>query len=257
MRESGKSRIVDYPYLAQLLTGLLFLVVAFALLRLASRTGQAAERWLGVVFLFMGTSYVLSDVPYAFDLEFLIEPFSFAGRLSYAVSVVGIAIFTRRVLQSDEEWARWLVYGSALLVAAGLGLSVLEGDLGGFYPLRSAAFWLEWTGLLLPFVWMGVAAFVQFGKARQRVRLGLCEPLVCNRLLLLSLFGFLQVCGFFIWVALYIIFDSQRQWTAAMDVLYALTDDLAILTIWLAFFPPAPYRSWIESQAIRKGAGET
>jgi hypothetical protein len=247
--------MVDDPYLASFLTGLLFVVVAFALLRLASRTGQAAERLLGVSFLFMGASYVFSEAPYAFDLESLIGPLSFAGRLSYAVGVLAIALFTRRVLESDEAWARWLVYGSALLVAAGLGLSVLEGDLGGFYPLYSGAFWLEWTGLLLPFVWMGVAAFVQYGKARQRVRLGLCEPLLCNRLLLLSLFALFEVCSFFIWIALDIIFESQRQWTAAMDVLYAVTDDLAIATIWLAFFPPALYRSWIDRQAVTQGAG--
>jgi hypothetical protein len=249
--------MVDDSYLASFLTGLLFLVVALALLRLASRTGQAAERLVGVSFLFMGTSYVFSETPSAFDLESLIGPLSFAGRLSYAISVLAIAVFTRRVLESDEAWARWLVYGSALLVALGLGLSVLEGDLGGFYPLRSGAFWLEWTGLLLPFVWTGVAAFVQHGKARQRVRLGFCDPLSCNRLLLWSLFALFQVCGFFAWAALYIIFESQRQWTATMDVLYVVTDNLAIATIWLAFFPPALYRSWIDSQAVSEGAGET
>jgi hypothetical protein len=249
--------MVDDPYLASFLTGLLFLVLAVALLRLASRTGQAAERLLGVSFLFMGASYVFSEAPYAVGLESLIGPFSFAGRLSYAAGVVAIATFTRRVLQSDEEWARWLMYGSALLIALGLGLSVLEGDLGGFYPLRSGAFWLEWTGLLLPFIWMGVAAFVQYGKARQCLRLGLCEPLLCNRLLLLSLFALLQVCGFFIWATLDIIFDSQRLWTTAMDVLNGATDDLAIVTIWLAFFPPALYRSWIDNQAVTEGAGGT
>ncbi len=239
----------------KLLTGLVFVVAAFALLRLASRTGQPAERLLGVCFLFMGASYLLSETPYAFDLAALIEPLSFAGRLSYAVSVLGIAVFVRRVLQSDEDWGSWLVYGSALLITAGLTLSVLGGDLGGFFPLRSGAFWLEWSGLLLPFVWLGVAAFVQYRKARQRVRLGLCDPLRCNRFLLLSLFALFEVCGFFLWAALCIVFESQKLWTPAMDVLYAVTDDLAILTIWLAFFPPARYRSWIESQAASEVAG--
>jgi hypothetical protein len=249
--------MVGDSFLASLLTGLLFLGVARALLRLASRTGQAAERLLGVSFVFVGASYVFAEAPHVFGLESLIGPLSFAGRLSYAASVVAIAIFTRRVLQSDEVWARWLVYGSALLVALGLGLSVLEGDLGGFYPLRSGAFWLEWTGLLLPFVWMGVAVFVQYEKARQRVRLGFCDNRSCNRLLLWSLFALFQVCGFFAWAALYIIYESQRQWTPAMDVLYVVTDHLAIATIWLAFFPPALYRSWIDSQAVTEGTGKT
>ena len=38
--------MVDDPYLAQVITGLSFLVLAFGLLRLASRTGAAAERLL-------------------------------------------------------------------------------------------------------------------------------------------------------------------------------------------------------------------
>ena len=41
-----------------------------------------------------------------------------------------------------------------------------------------------------------------------------------------------------------------------MDVIYAATDDLAIATIWLAFFPPALYRSWIDSRAVTEGPGE-
>jgi hypothetical protein len=247
--------MVDDPYLAQLLTGFLFLVVAIALLRLASRTGQLAERLLGSAFLLMGISYVISEVSYAFDLETLLEPLAFVSRLVYAVSVMLVALLTRRTLQSDEVWGRWLMYGCAALVALGIGLSVPAGDIGGFLPLRNGAFWLEWTGLLLPFVWMGVAAFVQYGKSRQRVRLGLCEPLRCNRLLLFSLFALIEVFGFFIWAALYIIFESQKLWTPSMDVLYAVTDDLAILTMWLAFFPPARYRSWIESQAASEAAG--
>ena len=35
-----------------------------------------------------------------------------------------------------------------------------------------------------------------------------------------------------------------------------VTDDLAIAIIWLAFFPPALYRSWIDSQAVTEGVGE-
>lgn len=246
--------MVDDPYLAQFVTGLLFLVMAVPLLRLAFRTGQTAERLLGVFFLFAGISYLISELPYALDLESLIEPLAFLARIPYAVAVLAIAVFARRVLQSDEDWGRWLVYGSASLIAAGLVFSVMEGDLGGFYPLHSAAFWLEWIGLLLPFAWLGVVAFVQFGKARQRVRLGFCDPLHCHRLLLLSLFALIQVCGLFIWVALYVVLDSQRQWTTAMDVLYAVTDDLALVIIWLAFFPPARYRRWIDRQAVAEGA---
>jgi hypothetical protein len=247
--------MIDAPYVAQIITGLSFLVLAFGLLRRASRTGAAAERLLGVVFLLMGTSYAFSETPYVFQLPLLEAPFSLLGRISYAASVILLAVFTLRVLQHDEAWARWLVCSSASLIAAGLGLAVWEEDWGGFQPLRSYGFWIEWVGLLVPFVWMGLAAFAQFGRAREQARLGLCNPLLSNRFLLLSLFGLLQVCGFFAWAVLYIIFESQRLWTAEMDVLYALTDILSILTIWLAFFPPAPYRRWIGSQQATEGAG--
>jgi hypothetical protein len=246
--------VVEIPYLAEALSGLLFLVVAFLLLRRASRTGAGSERLLGVAFLLMGTSYVFSEAPYAFQLESVLAPFSLIGRITYAVGVIGIAVFTLRVLQSDESWTRWLVYSSALLAAAGIGLTVLEEDWAGFKPLRGYGFWLEWVGLLVPFVWMGLAAFAQFGKARERARMGLGDPLLSSRFLLLGVFGLFQTCGFFVEAAIYIIFESQRQWTIAMDVAYAATDILSAFAVWLAFFPPVFYRSWIGSTTVAKGS---
>lgn len=245
--------MVDDPYSAQVLTGFLFVVVAVALLARAARNDGAAERLLGVAFLLMGTSYAFSEAPYAFELADLIAPFTLLSRITYAVSVIVIAVFTLRILQGEESWARWLVCASALLAFAGIALAVVEEDWAGFNPLRSYGFWLEWVGLLIPFVWMGLAAFAQLVKARERVRLGLCDPLVSSRFLLLSLFGFFQVCGFFIWAALYILFESQRLWTNQMDVLYAATDLLSLAVVWFAFFPPAPYRRWIGSHADAEG----
>lgn len=246
--------MVETPYFAEVLGGISFLVVAFLLLRRASRTGAASDRLLGVAFLLMGTSYVFSEAPYAFQLESLLAPFSLIGRIIYAVSVIGIAVFTLRVLQSDESWTRWLVYSSALLAAGGIGLTVLEEDWGGFQPLRGHGFWLEWVGLLVPFVWMGLAAFAQFGKTRKRVRMGLADPLLSSHFLLLSLFGFFHACGFFVEAAIYIIFESQGQWTAAMDVSYAAFDMLSALAVWLAFFPPVFYRNWIGSTTAVEGS---
>lgn len=248
--------MVDIPHLAAVISGLSFLVVALGLLLRASQTGAAPERLLGVAFLLIATSYVFSVVPYAFEIEPLLAPFSLVSRITYAVSVISIAVFTLRVLQSDETWTRSLVYGSALLMAAGIGLTVLEDDLSGFNPLRSYGYWLEWTGLLLPFVWLGLAAFAHFGRAREQVRLGLCDPIVSNRFLLLSLFGLFEVCGFFVEVALYIISESQQIWTAGMDLLYAVPDLLSVVAVWLAFFPPALYRKWITGAAPGSSASQ-
>jgi len=248
------NRVVEIPYVAEAVTGLLFVVLALGLLRRAIRTDSIAERLLGVVCLLMAASYAFSDAPYAFGLQMLIEPFSLLGRISYAASVIFLAIFTLRVLEGDEPRVRWLVWGSAGLITTGLGLGVLEEDWAGFRPLNSYGFWLEWSGLLVPFVWMGVAAFARFAKVRERARMGLSDPLLSIRFLLLSLFGLFQVLGYFIWAALYIIFESQRQWTTEMDILYAVTDILSILTIWLAYFPPACFRSWIAGAAPDSGA---
>ena len=53
----------DHAYIGELLAGIFYLIAGARLLRLASRTGEAPERLLGVMFLITGAAYLLWDIP--------------------------------------------------------------------------------------------------------------------------------------------------------------------------------------------------
>jgi hypothetical protein len=234
----------DQAYLGELVSAVLYLIAGARLWRLSRRTGELPERLLGIMFLFVGTSYVLYNLPIIFDLESLWTPLNFAGRIVYLPAPVLLALFTRRVFRQDDAWGAWLVYGVAVLIVIGVTGSVSTGDWEGF-SISNAWFWLEWAGYIIPFLWAASEAFAQYGKARRRLRMGLTTPLVCNRLLLWGLFAALDACVWLLVLPQYAQYDQQNLFSETWDTLIGVLEITAIAMIWLTFFPPAYYRRWI------------
>jgi hypothetical protein len=52
---------MEVAFIFELLAGIVVVVAAVTLLRLARRTQQIPERILGITFLLMGVSYLLGD----------------------------------------------------------------------------------------------------------------------------------------------------------------------------------------------------
>lgn len=243
----------DNAWLVQTLAGVCFVVAGIPLLRLASRTGKFPERILGWTFLLMGISYGFYQIPIIFSaLAELEGPFSFVGRLLYAASVVAVAFFTREVFRKNEAWARWLPWGFLALIVAGLCLSGFYGDLEGMAPLSNPGFWVEWAGEISPCLWVALEGFLQYRKSGRRARFGLSDPTVTNRFLLWSLFGVMQMATLVVLVPMNIEYETRGVYSTAMDALEGAFEMLTIAMIWLAFFPPALYRSWV-ARAARAG----
>ena len=238
----------DHAYIGELLAGIVYLIAGVRLLRLGQRTGEAPERLLGATFLFMGVSAACYVLPVFSAFESLWTPLNFAGRVTFLPAAVMIALFTRRVFRSEERWGAWLVWGSAILLVSGVGGSALAGDWEGF-SISNRWFWLEWVGFTVPFGWAGTEAFVQYRQARRRVRLGLCDPLVCSRYLLWALFGALQACSCLVLLPQYSEYETTSQFTATWDTLYGASIISSLVMIWLVFFPPAFYQRWIQRAA--------
>jgi len=89
----------------------------------------------------------------------------------------------------------------------------------------------------------------QYRLARQRLRLGLCDPLVCNRYLLWGLAGVTWTTWEVAVIAQSIEYRVTQMWSATMDSLVGGLQVGAIALIWLVFFPPAVYRRWIDHAA--------
>jgi hypothetical protein len=238
----------DHAYLGELLGGIVYLIAGCRLLRLERRTGEIPERLLGATFLFMGVSagfYVLAAFP---TFASLWTPLNFAGRVTYLPVPIMLVLFTGRVFRPGERWTAWFAWATVALLLAGVGGSALVGDWEGF-SVSNRWFWLEWLGFTLPFGWAGVEALLQHLRARRRVRLGLSERLVCNRLLLWALFGALQVCCSLVLLPQYAQYQRDNLFTATWDMLYGAFVIASLVMIWLVFFPPAVYRRWIARAA--------
>jgi hypothetical protein len=240
---------VDQAYVGEFLAGIVYLTVGVRLLRLGRRTGEAPERLLGGVFLWMGVSAGLYVLPTFPAFESMWTSLNFAGRLAYIPPPVMLAVFTRRVFRPDDRWGNWLVWVSSITLITGVGGSALGGDLEGF-SIRSGWFWLEWVGFTVPFAWAGSEAFVQYRQARRRMQLELCDRLVCNRYLLWAVFGVLQLCMSLVLLPQYYEYEMTSEFTAKWDILYGGFGIISLVMIWTVFFPPAFYRRWIANSDL-------
>jgi hypothetical protein len=241
---SERKRLEGNAYLGELSAGIIYLLAGARLALLGIRTGETPERFLGAGFMMSGASGILYCLPDFETFGDYSTPLFFAARVAYLPCAVLIAAFTARVFRPDDGWARWLVWGVAVLAAAGVGGSALQGDWEGF-SLNSGWFWLEWTSYTLPYGWAAAEAFLEYRQARRRVRIGLCKPSVCNRVFLWSLFGVIQFASCFVVIGQYAAYGRENLFSSTWDFLYSGTMLVALLVMWIAFFPPKSYVRWI------------
>jgi hypothetical protein len=208
---SERKRLEGNAYLGELSAGIIYLLAGARLALLGIRTGETPERFLGAGFMMSGASGILYCLP---DFEIFGDywtPLFFAARVAYLPCAVLIAAFTARVFRPDDGWARWLVWGVAVLAAA--------------------------------------EAFLEYRQARRRVRIGLCKPSVCNRVFLWSLFGVIQFASCFVVIGQYAAYGRENLFSSTWDFLYSGTMLVALLVMWIAFFPPKIYVRWINGTA--------
>jgi hypothetical protein len=236
----------DNAWVGEFIAGIFYLIVGGRLARLASRTGERPERLLSWMFICSGISYLLYIVPMSITIDALWTPFNFAGRVAYIPAAILIAVFTRAVFRSDARFSAWMVYATAVLMVVGVGASAMTGDWEGF-SLGNPFFWLEWVGYTVPFAWAGLEAFGQYRSSLRRQRLGLCDRMVCNRLLLWSIWGMVMVALSFVLLPMYIHFETANAFSALFDGLTGALEIFSLGLIWLVFFPPRFYQKLVSA----------
>jgi hypothetical protein len=227
------------------LSGISYVAVGIYLLRKSSTMPGRPEFLLGLAFLFDGFSYGFSEFPFVFGADVLLEEFGFLGRVWGGACSLGIALFTRRVFRPNAAWAQRFVWSIGALIAAGLAVSALEGDWEGITPLSGGGFWLDWLGTMLPFFWLSIESSKQYLITRRRVPLGLIDPLLCNRYLLIAVYATLGTITFFILIPMYIIYQLYGTWSAALDLATGSAEIVSLIALWVSFSAPAFYRRWV------------
>jgi hypothetical protein len=171
----------------------------------------------------------------------------FGARLAGSWSASAMIAFAWRVFRPDRAWARRLAYVGLAVVALRLA-----GELATLRPLdevRHPLFWL-WTALtLFAYGWTGFEALAYHARLRRRLRVGLADPVVANRILL---WGVAALC-----IAIQGPILAASAWlgaeTASAPPLRLGLSGLSLAcaaAIWLAFFPPRAYVARLE----RRGA---
>jgi len=107
----------------------------------------------------------------------------------------------------------------------------------------------EWVGYTAPCAWLcGEAALYRRG-AQKRARLGLVQPIVVNRYLLLAILGVLQTLACLSDLSFAYEISNDQAVSTVSNLLLGGTEIASVMVLWVAFFPPTFYANWITQRA--------
>lgn len=235
-------------YVGEVIAACVYLFVGVRLYRLSRRTGHLPEKLIAATFLIWTLGYALYDIPYAFvEADELITPaFAYSSQVAFGAGNFVFALFIRAVFRSGARWATALVAAIGVCFLLGLAGTAWIGDWEGVELIAGPWYWLDFFGTYASTVWMPIEGFVHYYKARRRMNLGLCEPMICNRFLLWGIAGALWMILEMNIVASDLVFASTGEWSALLGLGNALLEIAPIAIVWLVFFPPASYCRWVE-----------
>ncbi len=82
-------------------------------------------------------------------------------------------------------------------------------------------------------------------NAVRSAQIGLADPIIVNRYLLLVVFGGFQVLACLTDILMAIDFAATNAASGLADLLVGGSELAGIATLWLAFFPPKAYLDWV------------
>lgn len=236
----------------QALSGLTFMavmtVVGVRLLMLARRHRQVPELLLALAFLLggsLGASIEAAGMTTAEKFEHAGALFA-VGKFFGMLGMLANCLFTWWVFRRDDPRGALAVVGVMSLVVTGFVGHALSGAFQTAIAERQW-FLVELAGRLASPAWLGGEAFLYWRSMRRRVALGLAEPVVANRFLLWVLASIAGVVCLLTSVPpLYMSADNPFL---VLDLLVFAAAGVGTATAyWLAFFPPARYRRWVEGR---------
>jgi hypothetical protein len=176
-----------------------------------------------------------------------------AGKSCGLVALACQGVFIWKVFRPDATWAPALIgvclcASAAALVGFGLSGTFTTGQV----PMHW--FWLELAGRTAGSLWLVCEAIRYYELMRKRMRLGLADPVICNRFLLWAIGG---VCGISMMLTAVppVLYPTTTHWLMAWDV--ALFSAFGIgfcIAYSLVFFPPAIYRRWLAGEGEARTA---
>jgi hypothetical protein len=198
---------------------------------------------LAIYLLAVGTAFVGWTLPFIFDLGIAEYKADLAGWFVYGIGIVAFMLFARMVFRPGTIWASWIVGSCALAYFSGLTVWVVQAP--DYYAVSNPWFWCVWLGYTAPCVWMSIEAFLAYRSAKRRAQIGLCDPTVANRYLLFGWFGAFQAFASGSDIPEAMQYSIDGTVSSEIDLLLGTLVMIRTAILFLAFFPPAAYLSWI------------
>lgn len=245
--------------------------------RLLARSERgAAERWLAGYFLLAGFAGTLVTVtlysswadPSLRLPDALAVPLMAVGLTFGYTGAACLGVFTWRTFRPGSPWAGAAAVAVAALLATGFAVQA-AGPGFAIVVWPDAGYWLAYAARLVPFLWLAVESLSQARQARRRMRLGLTEPLLANRFVLLSVWASAAFALAFVDIGARIAYVRMSgetvEWIPSVgqpivEVAVAAStagQSVAVLVLFLTFFPTAAYRRRVEAWAARSRASSS
>ena len=204
---------------------------------------------LGVGTVAVGLGFVIRSLA---PEGILREAGLFIPVLGADAGMAALCIFTWQVYRPASQIARLTTYAvvTAMVLVVGYGAylgSTQSLEVGPLSVLSA----LIYVGAM---VWSAIEALIYWSALRKRMRLGLADPLVTNRVLLWGMATGTAGVGIAIGMAARHwggVIEYQNSWVA---LCYAGHGFVAAIAFWLAFQPPAAYVRWVVGNARPRGA---
>ena len=180
-------------------------------------------------------------------------PLHVCAQALLSFGILCLLLFTLKVFRPDALWARCLVATAfLLLVASGVAFFM---EVTGENPRPAAELLginlLDSIPMAVAYFWTTLESFSYYRKLRLRLRIGLGDAVVCNRVLLWGLMTLAAGTAVLINLAAML----AGSFMSAPIVLVSSCLGIVLAScLFLAFQPPAWYKGWLEqSVAVREG----
>ena len=208
------------------------------------RTADRPAIYLGLAVFLEGLEWLLWGISLYSPLAgtALGEASAVGCRLAITAMAAAMLLFTREVFRPKSRVATTLCGVALLAMLVSIVGSGMLGDWAG-YRSDHVWIWLENLTQLAVFAWAFAEPSAFYLRMRKRRQIGLGDPVVANRILLWSIYG----AGFTLSQLLWVAVISTSDDLAALDVVIAGSAIIGEIAVWLAFFPPKRYLSWLRS----------
>jgi hypothetical protein len=173
-----------------------------------------------------------------------------AALLVQNLGVLACYAFNWRVFRPGRSGALATAGAGLLFAASWIGHGVDPGWAGA--GSRGAWYYTGLATRAAAFVWGGLEAFGHWTRMRRRLRIGLADPVVADRMLLWAANSLVIALGFAVFLAGKLFLGDNAPVVVACASVCGL---VAAAAMTLAFFPPRLYLRWRGARAAAQPTG--